>query len=58
MTNFPNREFPLNSADCAEIETIFIELMRQRNAGAPEQTVPVSQQFRDLSGNGTDFQSL
>ena len=32
MTNFPNPEFPISSADCAEIEAIFIELMRVRNA--------------------------
>jgi hypothetical protein len=32
MTNFPNLEFPISSADCAEIEALFIELMRARNA--------------------------
>ena len=34
MTNVPNLEFPIGSADCAEIEAIFIELMRARNAAA------------------------
>jgi hypothetical protein len=31
MTNFPNLEFPISNADCAEIEAIFIELMRGRD---------------------------
>ena len=35
MTNFPNLEFPVSSAECAEIEAIFIELMRARDA-APD----------------------
>ncbi len=32
MKNFPNPEFPISSTDCAEIEAIFIELMRARDA--------------------------
>jgi hypothetical protein len=32
MTNFPNLEFPISNAECAEIEAIFIELMRERDA--------------------------
>ena len=35
MKNFPNPEFPVSSADCAEIEALFIELMRAREASAP-----------------------
>jgi hypothetical protein len=58
MKNFPNPEFPINSADCAEIEAIFIELMRLRDAGSPQQTVSSAQQLHDLSGAGQDFQSL
>lgn len=58
MTNFPNPQFPISSADCAEIEAIFIELMRLRNGGVPDQTVSASQQFHDMSGNSQDLQSL
>lgn len=36
MTSFPNPEFPISSADCAEIEAIFIELMRARDAASSE----------------------
>jgi hypothetical protein len=57
MRDFPNPEFPINSADCAEIEAIFIELMRQREAGAPGQTVNPSLPFQDISGNGQDIHS-
>jgi hypothetical protein len=32
MKGFPNSEVAISSADCAEIETIFIELMRRRDA--------------------------
>jgi hypothetical protein len=32
MTNFPNLEFPISDADCAAIEAIFIELMREHDA--------------------------
>jgi len=58
MKSFPNPEFPVSSADCAEIEAIFIELMRQRNGGIPDQTTSASQQSHELSGNSQDFQSL
>jgi hypothetical protein len=34
MTNFPNPQFPISSADCAEIESIFIELMRAHESAA------------------------
>jgi hypothetical protein len=34
MTNFPNPEFPISSSDCADIEAIFIELMRAHDAAA------------------------
>jgi hypothetical protein len=34
MTNFPNPAFPISDADCADIEAIFIELMRAREAEA------------------------
>jgi hypothetical protein len=34
MTNFPNLEFPISSADCAAIEALFIELMRARDGDA------------------------
>ena len=34
MKNFSSFDFPINSADCAEIEAIFIELMRQRETAA------------------------
>jgi hypothetical protein len=57
MKDFPNPEFPINSADCAEIEAIFIELIRQRDAGAPGQTVNAVLPFQDLSGNSLDLHS-
>ena len=39
MTNFPNSEFPISSADCADIEAIFIELMRARDGATPGEAV-------------------
>lgn len=58
MTNFPNSEFPINSADCAEIEAMFIELMRQKTAGAAGQPANAATQLHDLSGNERDLSSL
>jgi hypothetical protein len=34
MANYPSLEFPITNAECAEIEAIFIELMRARDAAA------------------------
>jgi len=57
MTNFPNPEYPINSADCAEIEAIFIELMRNRDAGAPAEAVNAELPFLDPYGNPQDLRS-
>jgi hypothetical protein len=57
MTNFPNPEFPINSADCAEIEAIFIELMRNRDAGAPADAANAVLPFLDPYGNPQDLRS-
>jgi hypothetical protein len=38
MTNFPNPEFPISSKDCADIEAIYIELMRAHDAAAADPT--------------------
>ena len=58
MTNFPKSEFPINSADCAEIEAIFIELMRDLNAatqaGALNSTLP----FNDPPASAQDHRSM
>ena len=57
MTNFPNPEFPINGADCAEIEAIFIELMRKRDAGAPADAANAVLPFLDPYGNSQDLRS-
>ena len=58
MINFPNPEFPINSADCAEIESIFIELMRDlnaaRQAGALNSTLP----FNEPPASAQDHRSM
>ncbi len=38
MTNFPNPEFPISSRDCADIEAIYIELMRAHDAATRGET--------------------
>jgi hypothetical protein len=60
MTNFPNPEFPVSSADCAEIEAIFIELMRVWVGAAPREPVePVelAAPFVDPPNNKQDLRS-
>jgi hypothetical protein len=47
MTNFPNLEFPINSADCAEIESIFIDLMRERDEATRGEAVNSGMLFDD-----------
>ncbi|MGO9337370.1 MAG: hypothetical protein ACLPY1_07680 [Terracidiphilus sp.] len=58
MANFPNPEFPISSADCADIEAIFIELMRDLNAatqaGALNSTLP----FNDPPASAQDHRSM
>jgi hypothetical protein len=39
MTNYFNSEVPLSSTDCAEIEALFIELMRARDVDTPSDAV-------------------
>jgi hypothetical protein len=55
MTNFPNLEFPISSADCAAIEAIFIELMRARDGAAPDDVANSVLQFRDPPSNEQDL---
>jgi hypothetical protein len=57
MTNFPNSDFPINSADCAEIEAIFIELMQAREATAPVEASNAVLPFLDPYGNPQDLRS-
>jgi hypothetical protein len=57
MTNFPNPEFPVSSADCAEIETIFIELMRVWVGAAPREAVNSVLPFSDPPSNAQDLRS-
>jgi hypothetical protein len=57
MTNFPNPEFPISSADCAEIESIFIELMRARDPGTPDAAVNAVLPFSDPPSNAQDLRS-
>jgi hypothetical protein len=57
MTSFPNPEFPISSADCAEIEAMFIELMRARDAGAPEAAVNAVLPFADPPNNAQDLRT-
>jgi glucosylceramidase len=53
MTNFPNPEFPISSADCAAIEAIFIELMRARDAATPAEAFNDPPERADLDPLGT-----
>lgn len=57
MTNFPNLEFPISSADGAEIEAIFIELMRARDAAAPGEAANAVPPVLDPYGNPMDLRS-
>jgi len=52
MTNYFNSEVPLSSTDCAEIEALFIELMRARDIDTPDETVRGDQTFFDPPHNG------
>jgi len=58
MKNFPNPEFPVSSADCAEIESSFIELMRElkaaTEAGAVNSTLP----FNEPPASAQDHRSM
>jgi len=57
MTNFPNPEFPISNADCAEIEAIFIELMRARDAATPGDEFNSVLPFVDPPRNAQDLRS-
>jgi hypothetical protein len=58
MTNFPNPEFPISSADCAEIETIFIELMRELNAGTQAGALNSTLPFNEPPASAQDHRSM
>ena len=58
MTNFPNSDFPINSADCAEIEAIFIELMRELNAGTQAGEVNATLPFNEPPAGAQDHRSM
>ena len=55
MTNYPNPEFPISSTDCAEIERIFIELMRVWVGAAPGEAVNSTLPFVDAPSNAQDL---
>jgi hypothetical protein len=57
MTNFPNLDFPISSADCAAIEAIFIELMRARDAAAPDDAAHSVLQSSDPPINEQDLRA-
>jgi hypothetical protein len=57
MTNFPNLDFPISSADCADIEAIFIELMRARDFAVPAEAVNAEPPILDPYGNPMDLRS-
>jgi hypothetical protein len=57
MTNFPRFEVAISSADCAEIEAIFIELMRARDAVHPNEAHNLALPFVDPPGNAQDLRS-
>jgi hypothetical protein len=57
MTNFPNTEFPISSADCAEIEAIFIELMRVWAGAAPGEAVNSPLPAVDPASSAKDLRS-
>jgi hypothetical protein len=56
MTNFPNPAFPISNADCSDIEAIFIELMRARDA-APDEAGNSMLPFLDPPSNAQDLRS-
>jgi hypothetical protein len=58
MANFPNPEFPINSADCAEIEAIFIELMRDLNAGTQAGALSAKLPFNEPPASAQDHRSM
>jgi hypothetical protein len=58
MKNFPNPEFPINSADCAEIEAIFIELMRELNAGTQAGALNSTLPFNEPPAGAQDHRSM
>jgi len=57
MTNFPNLDFPISSADCADVEAIFIELMRAHDAAAPDEALNEAPPLLDPYGNPMDLRS-
>jgi hypothetical protein len=57
MTNYPNPGFPISNADCADIEAIFIELMRDLNAGIQAGAISSALPFPDQPGNAQDHRS-
>jgi hypothetical protein len=57
MTNFLNLEFPISSADCADIEEIFIELMRARDAATQGEAADSVLQFPDPPSNEQDLRT-
>ena len=52
MTNYFNSEVPLSSTDCAEVEALFIELMRARDIETPSDAVPPDPTFFDPPRHG------
>jgi hypothetical protein len=58
MTNFPDPEFPISSADCAEIEAIYIELMRELNAATQAGTLYSALPFNDPPASAQDHRSM
>jgi hypothetical protein len=58
MTNFPNPEFPISSADCAEIEAIYIELMRELNAATQAGILNSTLPFNQPPASAQDHRSM
>jgi hypothetical protein len=57
MTSFSNPDFPVSNADCAEIEAIFIELMRVWVGAAPREPADSAVPFVDPPNNAQDLRS-
>jgi hypothetical protein len=57
MKSFPNPEFPISNADCAEIEAMFIDLMRQRDAATDVEAETLKIPTLDPPDNAEDLRS-
>jgi hypothetical protein len=57
MSRFPNSEVPISEADRTEIEAIFIELMRERDAAVHAGTGNPELPFVDPPDNAQDLRS-